>query len=132
MIRPLRTLTIMSTAARNDPVVKKPERPVWPTYSWRSKGTHANLIYIRNCEHANIVLDRFKKSPVGFDLEWRPNYTKGQLENPVALCQLSNDEEILLVQVSAMQGIRMPPISFCIQKPDTVVPRISGQTSRPS
>ncbi|KAH7915103.1 ribonuclease H-like domain-containing protein [Hygrophoropsis aurantiaca] len=44
-----------------------------------------------------------KKGPLGFDLEWRPNYKKGQAENPVALVQLSNPTTILLIQVSSMQ-----------------------------
>ncbi|KAF8499133.1 ribonuclease H-like protein [Russula emetica] len=38
------------------------------------------------------------------DFEWRPTFVSGRAENPIALVQVACDDEILLVQVSAMQA----------------------------
>ncbi|KIM85515.1 hypothetical protein PILCRDRAFT_367306 [Piloderma croceum F 1598] len=84
------------------PVSKLPDRPILPTYSWRTKSSNAQLFYIRDHHHVNLTIPRLRNGPLGFDLEWRPNFIKGQLENPVALVQLSNEDTILLIQISAM------------------------------
>jgi hypothetical protein len=75
-----------------------------PLYSWRLIHPKAHCHYIRDVHQANILVGLLR-GPVGFDLEWRPSFQKGQPENPVALVQLANEETILLIQVSAMQGI---------------------------
>lgn len=43
-------------------------------------------------------------SVLGFDLEWRPTFKKGYPRNPVALVQLADENAMVLIQVSAMQG----------------------------
>jgi hypothetical protein len=40
--------------------------------------------------------------PVGFDIEWRPNFRKNGIENPVALVQLADKARVLLIHVSVM------------------------------
>ena len=94
---------------------KKPERPIWPTYSWRAKNTNAQLFYVTDHRQVDLALVKLPTGPLGFDLEWRPNFIKGQLENPVALVQLSNEDTILLIQISAMQGtLRNFAQHFCL------------------
>lgn len=88
----------------NTTIVKKQPHPVWPIYSWRAKSAGTRLVYIRDIQQADFEVVKLR-GPLGFDLEWRPNYVKGQLQNPVALVQLSSEDTILLVQVSAMTGM---------------------------
>jgi len=87
-------------SATNTTPLKKPP-PVWPIYSWRAKSTNARLVYIRDGQLADQEVVKLR-GPLGFDLEWRPNFVKGRLENPVALIQLSDKDTILLIQVSSM------------------------------
>ncbi|KAH9060831.1 ribonuclease H-like domain-containing protein [Lactarius vividus] len=75
-------------------------------YDWRAFTANAQLHYIRTEDTANECIARIASRPsplaVGLDLEWRPTFTSGRRENPIALVQLACDDEILLVQVSAM------------------------------
>lgn len=86
-------------------VNKSEPRPVLPAYSWREKSIHARLFYVRDHTEANAIVTRLGRGPLGFDLEWRPNFVKGRPENPVAVVQLSSQDTIVLFQVSAMQGV---------------------------
>ncbi|KAH7883831.1 ribonuclease H-like domain-containing protein, partial [Phlebopus sp. FC_14] len=74
----------------------------FPRYSWRNTLPQLSLHYIRDHHRANAELARLPRGPLGFDLEWRPNYRKGQSENPVALVQLANADTILLLHITAM------------------------------
>lgn len=85
-----------------DTAAEKPPAPVYELYSWRSKSPNARLVYIRNVHTANVEVARLAHGPLGFDMEWKPIYNKGQAENPVSLIQLANSETILLIQISAM------------------------------
>lgn len=84
---------------------KSPPRPA-PTkaYSWREYNSLAKLLYIRDHQQANEEISELNATILGFDLEWKPNFYKGNQENPVALVQLANYDTILLLQISAMQG----------------------------
>jgi hypothetical protein len=77
--------------------------PLKPLYSWRNIHPEAKCHYIRDVHQANTLVGLLQ-GPVGFDLEWKPTFRKGQPENPVSLIQLANQEAILLIQVSAMSG----------------------------
>jgi hypothetical protein len=88
-----------------------PRRPPPTTrYSWRNIHPQATLHYIRDAEQADIQVELLQ-GPVGFDLEWKPNFRKGEPENPVSLVQLANNETILLLQISAMKG--NAPTKYC-------------------
>ncbi|KAH7923987.1 ribonuclease H-like protein, partial [Leucogyrophana mollusca] len=80
----------------------RPPQPVYPLYSWRSRSESARLAYIRDHRVADMEISNLVKGPLGFDLEWRPNFRKGQPENPVALIQLSTQDTVLLIQVTSM------------------------------
>lgn len=80
-------------------------RPVLPAYSWREKCPNAKLFYLRDHLQANAIAKTLGTGPLGFDLEWRPVFVKGQSENPVALVQLSSEDTIALFQVCAMKGL---------------------------
>jgi hypothetical protein len=99
----------MSTTER--PIPKNPERPIWPTYSWRAKSINARLLYIRDHRQADAAIVRLRKGPLGFDLEWRPNFIKGRPENPVALVQLSTEDTVLLIQIYVMESTEFSLIS---------------------
>ncbi|KAH9075772.1 hypothetical protein EDB83DRAFT_2515463 [Lactarius deliciosus] len=75
-------------------------------YDWRAFTANAQLHYIRTEDTANECIARIASRPsplaIGLDLEWRPTFTSGKRENPIALVQLACDDEILLMQVSAM------------------------------
>ncbi|KAH9176992.1 hypothetical protein EDB89DRAFT_2065182 [Lactarius sanguifluus] len=77
-------------------------------YDWRAFTANAQLHYIRTEDTANECIARIasRSSPlaIGLDLEWRPTFTPRRRENPIALVQLACDDEVLLVQVSAMPG----------------------------
>jgi hypothetical protein len=75
-----------------------------PLYSWRARSASTRLVYIRDSQKADLEVLNLR-GPLGFDLEWRPNAIKGQVENPVALVQLSDKNTTLLMQVSAMAGM---------------------------
>jgi hypothetical protein len=110
-------------------IPKKIERPILPTYSWRAKGTNTQLFYIRDSREVDAAIVRVGNGPLGFDLEWRPNFIKGQVENPVALVQLSTDDTILLIQISAMPGMLLNTLDFLKAERNF---RISEQTPRHS
>lgn len=86
-------------------VEKYPPRPA-PTkaYSWKEYNPLAKRLYIRDHEQANEELSKLNATVLGFDLEWKPNFFRGNKENPVALVQLANYDTILLLQISAMEG----------------------------
>jgi len=73
-----------------------------PAYSWRNYHPTAQLRYITDADNADIDLTALD-GPVGFDLEWKPNFVKGAPENPVALVQLANSKFILVIQISSMR-----------------------------
>ncbi|KAG2155447.1 ribonuclease H-like domain-containing protein [Suillus clintonianus] len=77
-------------------------RPELPRYSWRDQSPTSRLQYITDHQSADFALSQLAPGPLGFDLEWRPNYWKGASENPVALVQLSTHDTILLLHISAM------------------------------
>ncbi|KAG0703132.1 ribonuclease H-like domain-containing protein [Suillus ampliporus] len=77
-------------------------RPELPHYSWRVQSPTSSLQYIKDHRVADVVLSQLTPGPLGFDLEWRPNYRKGARENRVALVQLAGRDSVLLLQVSAM------------------------------
>jgi len=80
------------------------------TYDWRTFTANGQLHYTVTEGTANEciarIASRSSTSPltIGLDLEWRPTFTPGMPENSTALVQLACDEEIVLVQVSAMQA----------------------------
>lgn len=106
-----RTVTELDSEAGTVTESPNPEAPPprpRPTtlYSWRARNPDAELRYIRDVDIANLELDRMSTLPaVGFDQEWRPTFIKGLPENPVSLIQLASDELVLLIQVSAMNGM---------------------------
>ncbi|KIM27573.1 hypothetical protein M408DRAFT_24497 [Serendipita vermifera MAFF 305830] len=44
-------------------------------------------------------------SPIGFDLEWRPNFIKGTPSNRVACVQLADHSNVIIVQISGMRTL---------------------------
>lgn len=103
-MQPLSSSVVETSNAQKADVIKKPPRPIKPAYSWQTNSTNTRLFYITDHEQANLAVSRLRKGPLGFDLEWRPNYTKGRPENPVALVQLSNEDTILLIHIYVMIG----------------------------
>ena len=86
-----------------------------PLYQWDTRSPGTQLLYIRDVETANRELSRPFIGPLGFDLEWKPTYRKGEAENPVALVQLASADRILLLQISAMRSMSFshPRRLFC-------------------
>lgn len=82
---------------------KVPER-VYDLYSWSKNSPNARLVYIRNPDVATKELSQLRPGPLGFDLEWKPIYSKYQAENPVALVQLATEDTVLLIQLTAMRS----------------------------
>jgi hypothetical protein len=102
-------------------------------YDWRTSAPNTQLHYIRTEDQANECIARINSRPgiltIGVDFEWRPNFAAGKPENPIALVQIACDDEILLVQVSAMQGTVGPPVAPTRYSADSII-RLSHQTSR--
>lgn len=74
-----------------------------PLYSWKSIHPRAKLHYVTDVAQANSLIGLFH-GPVGFDLEWKPSFKKGEPQHPVSIVQLANHHLILVMQVSAMPG----------------------------
>lgn len=74
-----------------------------PPYSWRTLSPSAQLLYIQTEKEANEAVSLLETDIVGFDLEWKPTFSKYQPENPVALVQIANNDYILLIQISRMR-----------------------------
>lgn len=76
-----------------------------PRYSWKSYSPSPAHHYVRNPTLADHYIHTlFTHGPCGLDIEWKPNFRKGEQENPVALVQLATLDTVLLIQVSAMSG----------------------------
>ncbi|KAF8350210.1 ribonuclease H-like domain-containing protein [Amanita rubescens] len=73
-----------------------------PPYNWQSLNPNAQLLYIQSVKDADREITLFNTDVVGFDLEWKPVYRKGQRENPVALVQLANSHKVLLIHICKM------------------------------
>lgn len=80
-----------------------PPKPSFEQYSWETHSPQPRLVYARDVTHADVEIAKLTDGSLGFDLEWKPNFVRGQKENPVALVQLAGVEVILLIQVSAME-----------------------------
>ncbi|KAL4068284.1 ribonuclease H-like domain-containing protein [Scleroderma yunnanense] len=74
-----------------------------PLYVWQSRSTCPSERYITHHRVANDALSTLPRGPIGFDLEWRPNFIKGQPENPVAVVQIASADTVLIIQVSKMK-----------------------------
>lgn len=76
------------------------------SYWWKRISPEAKVIYLTDHVVAEKHLSQLHadaaNSVLGFDIEWKPNYIRGEAENPVSLIQLANDSIILLIQVSSM------------------------------
>ena len=75
---------------------------VYDLYSYITKSPGIQCTYIQNADTANVAISQLNSKILGFDLEWRPNFIKGNPENPVALVQLASDETILLIHLTYM------------------------------
>ncbi|KIK95633.1 hypothetical protein PAXRUDRAFT_11337 [Paxillus rubicundulus Ve08.2h10] len=90
--------------SRNTHVPETPSPTIQklPLYSWQARASKPSLFYITDHKVANAQLARLPQGPLGFDLEWRPNFYKGMRENPVAVVQLASSDTVILLQISAM------------------------------
>ncbi|KAF7310627.1 3'-5' exonuclease domain-containing protein [Mycena chlorophos] len=95
----------MSTANGQPP--SEQQKPPLPTtrYSWSTINPTMRQFYLTDATQAERALATFSGPICGIDIEWRPNYVKGQVENPVALLQLSNADTILLLHLHHMKVI---------------------------
>lgn len=65
------------------------------------------LHYLRDASLTDQTVEELRSrlvGPLGFDIEYRPNFVKGRPQNRTALVQLASDSVVLLVQVSAMSS----------------------------
>jgi hypothetical protein len=56
-----------------------------------------------------FVIDR-KVKELGFDIEWKPNWQRGQAERKASLLQLAARDEVLLVQMIHLKPAATPPL----------------------
>lgn len=52
---------------------------------------------VRRADSRHMIYRAGRCSPLAMDIEWAPNFRKGQPENPTALVQLSDGQLIVLV-----------------------------------
>ncbi|KAJ7655160.1 ribonuclease H-like domain-containing protein [Mycena polygramma] len=89
-------VSVVASSIRTTPSVVPPST----RYSWKNGKTRQ--VYITDSDQADAELLEFR-GPCGIDIEWKPNFIKGQPENPVALVQLANSETILLLHICHMK-----------------------------
>ncbi|KAJ6501715.1 ribonuclease H-like domain-containing protein [Mycena vitilis] len=90
------SVPVVASSIHTTPSVVPPSAP----YSWKNGKTRQ--VYITDPDQADAELLEFR-GPCGIDIEWKPNFIKGQRENPVALVQLANSETILLLHICHMK-----------------------------
>ncbi len=98
--------TLASARSMEEPINLKNTLALYDWRAFAPAGTQ--LYYITSEGDANQRVARIASRPgpftIGLDFEWRPTFVARRPENPIALVQLACDDEILLVQVSAMSG----------------------------
>ncbi|KAG8746730.1 hypothetical protein FRC10_004034 [Ceratobasidium sp. 414] len=80
----------------------KTQPNVHPVFNWKDgvvPGTEPN--YLRRAIDVDKALKQVT-GPFGFDLECKPTFIKGRAESPVAMLQLAKEDQIYLIQLSAM------------------------------
>jgi len=86
----------------------KPVGPSFPLYSCHGSTSLCPnirpIFIITDPKEANRRIPELK-GPLGFDMEWRPQFIKGGPENPIALVQLSDRNQILLIHLVRMSGV---------------------------
>ena len=57
----------------------QPEEPprVYYLYSYAARSPGIRLVYIQNATTADVAVSQLNSKVLGFDLEWRPNFIKG-------------------------------------------------------
>lgn len=76
-----------------------------PRYSWKSYSSSPQQLYLTSTASVDQAIDNLNlHGPFGLDIEWKPNFRRGEQENPVALIQIANNDTTLLIHVSAMSG----------------------------
>ena len=112
------SISSSSSDAQSNDAVQPPKEPprVYDLYSWSAKSPSTRLVYIQNANTANVAISELKATVLGFDLEWRPNFIKGNPENPVALVQLASEDTILLIHLTYMSGeyLAVAPTKKCV------------------
>jgi hypothetical protein len=70
-------------------------------------------------EEVDIWLKQQRPSVLGFDIEWKPFFSKTGKQNKASLLQLSSNDDVLLIQlfqVSVSNGLREVLGDECIKK----------------
>ncbi|KIM27574.1 hypothetical protein M408DRAFT_166951 [Serendipita vermifera MAFF 305830] len=100
---------------------KKPEPPIeLPPYSYQTLCPLRNVVYAATLHDGKTSLKKMVNSSVlGFDIEWKPNFVKGAPPNPVACVQLSNEDSVIVLQVSAMS--KLPEELFTMLQNSSIV-----------
>lgn len=90
--------------SRRDNFSKGLGRPqsLHPVFNWEDSVEPGTVPrYLRRAADVNKALE-VAQGPFGFDVEWKPTFVKGQPQSPIALLQLAKEDQILLIQLSAM------------------------------
>jgi hypothetical protein len=103
--RPQFRTTIAKSASSNKYLKPTLPNSALPIFSWHEKSPTTNVIYVRNSDQADLEISKLRGNVLGFDMEWKPTFVRGQPENPVALIQLANQDTILLLQLTAMASM---------------------------
>ncbi|KZS95636.1 ribonuclease H-like protein, partial [Sistotremastrum niveocremeum HHB9708] len=76
--------------------------PPWPRFSYSEYFPGVKCVVARTIDEANDLLSGWEPCALGLDVEWRPNYRKGEPPNMVALVQLATSECVALIHLSCM------------------------------
>ncbi|EJD43654.1 hypothetical protein AURDEDRAFT_114687 [Auricularia subglabra TFB-10046 SS5] len=91
--------------AQNQP--KQPKPPKVDPYAHLPPfpaSTSTRIYYARTVADADAAAACLTAGPLGFDIEWRPNYRAGMPDNRTALIQLAGRDFVLLAHVAAMHS----------------------------
>ncbi|KAG9127976.1 hypothetical protein FRC07_006570 [Ceratobasidium sp. 392] len=82
---------------------EKSRHELHPIFDWKAAALPGTqLTYLRRSSDVNDALEQ-ARGPFGFDVESKPTFVKGQAESPVAVLQLAKEDQIYLIQLSAMR-----------------------------
>lgn len=127
----LSTTTTKVAPAKNISSKSSSDATTYPSYSHKDYSPRATVVYTQHEDEANnlvgalrgydmvlipFALLNLSPRPLGFDLEWRPQFVRGAQERRTALVQLSDETMILLIHVSSMKsGFVQSIISSAVQ-----------------
>ncbi|KNC98194.1 uncharacterized protein SPPG_06596 [Spizellomyces punctatus DAOM BR117] len=81
--------------------------PALPKLDYRSDKVNYEVVYARSTRAINEAVNKCRGDVIGFDMEWKPTFVRGEAQRPTALIQLCNERYIGLLHICHV--VKFPP-----------------------